>query len=362
MKLLYLANIRLPTEKAHGAQIMEMCGAFSQAGVEVELAVTDRPTGIMDDPFAYYACKAAFGITKLPVWDTVGWGKIGFVLESVSFAWAAGRLVRLRKPDIIYGRDELVLARLSAHVPFVWETHTGAWSRAAQQVAARAHKIVAISQGLKDFYVARGVSADKILVAHDGIDPAAFAHPQSRDESRARLGLPQDATIAMYVGRLDGWKGTDTLLEASQNFVPVKLVVIGGEPAQVLILKQKYPEVLFLGYRPYRELADNLAASDMLVLPNTGKDEISARFTSPLKLFAYMAAGKPIVCSDLPSIREIVDDKDVYFFTPDDAHNLASVIKKAMSDLEAPTRAAQVRKKVAQYTWAARVRYIFERL
>ncbi|HEY5383480.1 MAG TPA: glycosyltransferase family 4 protein [Candidatus Paceibacterota bacterium] len=361
MNILYLANIRLPTEKAHGAQIMKMCEAFAAAGAKVELVVTNRRT-ISEDPFAYYGVEKTFTITRLPVWNTVGWGSVGFWFESLTFARAANKYLRSHGADLIYGRDELVLRQLDTTVPVIWETHTGAWNKAAQELAVRASKIVAISQGLKDFYVAHGVPAEKIIVAHDGIDLAPFAKVQSQEDTRRRLGLPLDARIAMYVGRLDGWKGTDTLLKAAKDFAPMQLVIIGGEPKQVQKLLRQYPSVRFLGYRPYRELADNLAAADVLVLPNTGQDKVSAHFTSPLKLFAYMAAGKPIIASDLPSIREVLDTDEAYFFTPDDPQSLARAVRVAVGDSGAERRAAAAWAKVKRYTWQERAMIIMRAL
>jgi putative flippase GtrA len=164
----------------------------------------------------------------------------------------------------------------------------------------------------------------------------------------------------MYIGRLDGWKGVGTLLEAS-TFVPeTQVVVIGGEEAQVEALRAQYPKVQFLGYRSYGELADNQAAADVLVLPNTAKDETSVRFTSPLKLFTYMASGKPIVASDLPSLREVLDEESAYFVAPDDARELARGIKQALGDPNAETKAHHARHKVAHYTWSARARTILQ--
>jgi glycosyltransferase involved in cell wall biosynthesis len=98
-----------------------------------------------------------------------------------------------------------------------------------------------------------------------------------------------------------------------------------------------------------------MAAADALVLPNTALDIISARFTSPLKLFAYMASGKPILASDLPSIREVLDDTCAYFFTPDDAQNLARGVEKVLSDATgAAERGHEAREKVKAYSWKAR--------
>lgn len=354
MKIIYIANVRLPTEKAHGAQIVKTCEALVQCGHDVELIVPNKATHISDDVFSYYGIRTRFPIHRLSVRKTP-YTKIGFLLDAFFFARAARRYLRSASFDVVYGRDEFVLAQISA--PYVWESHTGAWNVAARLVARHAKRIVCISEGLKNFYISRGIPAEKIAVAHDGVDLEQFAHPQPKRESRARLGLPREGKIAMYIGRLDGWKGTHTLFEASQLLPDdVSLAVIGGEAGQVAKLAAQYPRVRFLGFHPYRELSDNMAAADVLVLPNTGKDDISVRFTSPLKLFAYMASGIPIVASDLPSIREILSDDSAFLVPPDDASALAAGIRDAHAD--AGERAARAAERVKEYSWRNRAERI----
>ncbi len=361
-KICYVANVRLPTEKAHGAQIMKMCEAFARAGEVVELVVPDRHTHIGTDPFAYYGVEENFIITRLWVIDSVKWGRAGFLLETVTFAISAFFHIRGKYTDVIFGRDESILFPLS-FLPvrrLVWETHTGAWNYFARKMSERATFVVAISQGLKDFYLKHGVAKEKILVAHDGVDLADFAAPLSTHEAREYLGIPKERRIAMYVGRLDGWKGVDTLF-ASSRFLPegTTVVVIGGEDHELDALKAEHPKVLFLGYRPYRELARHLRAADVLILPNNGKNEISVSYTSPLKLFAYMAAGLPIVASDLPSLREILDEETATLVEADDPLALARGIEAILA---APERAqlhgANAKKKVEGYSWQKRAESI----
>lgn len=358
MKIVYVANMRLPTEKAHGAQIMKTCEAFAQLGHDVELIVPNRVSAIIEDPFEYYGLVTRFPVRRLSVRDTVGkFGKLGFYIESISFAYAVRRYLRTSSCDLLYGRDEHILALLRR--PYVWESHTGAWNAAARSVVRRARRVVTISQGLKDFYCTKGVDAEKIVVAHDGVDLTQFAHPVSKEEARSRLGLPGGAKVAMYIGRLDGWKGVETLLEASKLLDDeVVVAIVGGEAAQIERLSLAYPGVRFLGARPYRELADTMAAADVLVLPNTGNDEISVKFTSPLKLFAYMASGVPLVASDLPSIREVLDEDAAIFFPPDDATGLAQSVRHALQSDQ--TRARRALALVDSYTWKRRAQRILE--
>ena len=81
--ILYIANIRLPTEKAHGVQIMEMCSAFSAQGVNVELVVPKRRNTLIEDPFDFYKIKNNFTISRL---------SISFVLEGLVLLFNRGHL------------------------------------------------------------------------------------------------------------------------------------------------------------------------------------------------------------------------------------------------------------------------------
>lgn len=359
MNILYLANIRMPTEKAHGVQIAKACEAFAAAGADVELVVPRRYTPIVEDPFAYYGITTSFPIRFLRTPDVVrSFGRLGFLLQILFFGIAAARYARTKTYDVVYGRDEhvLFLALLLGTKRAVWESHDGAWNFSARYVARRAERIVVVTHAQKKFYSERGIAAGKILAMSNGVDVNAFVHTENRESARRRLGIPADTFLALYAGAFGGWKGTDTLFEASNLLPPdVRVAVIGGYPEQVLPLKEKYPNVIFAGERPYRELPANLAAGDVLILPNTGRDPVSVSFTSPLKLLAYMAAGKPIVASDLPSVRELVGDTAALLVEPDNPHALAAGIEQVAGDKELADRLAQhALKRVRGFDWKTR--------
>ncbi len=360
MKLLYIAAIRLPTEKAHGLQIMKTCEALADAGVEVELAVPTRKTPIKEDSFAYYGVRPAFTIIRHRVLDFIGLGPLGFMITAIFFSEA----VRLRssfwKADVVYSRDAFILAQyVLLGRKLVYEAHTKP-TAISLFVARRAYRVVTISNGLSLAYENAGISKDKIILAPDAIDLDDFAHPESKEQARPRLGLPLDAKIALYIGRLDGWNGGDTLCEAAALLPEdITVAVIGGETKQVESFKKKYPRVVFLGYRPYREVGNNQAAADVLVLPNTATDIDSQKYTSPLKLFTYMASERPIVASDLPSLHEVIDETNAYFFAPDNARSLADVLKEVFAHSEtAKARALEARHLVERYAWKARAENI----
>jgi glycosyltransferase involved in cell wall biosynthesis len=102
-----------------------------------------------------------------------------------------------------------------------------------------------------------------------------------------------------------------------------------------------------------------LSAADALVLPNSAEKTISAEYTSPLKLFEYMAAGKPIVASDLQSVREVLDEGNACLVPPDNPKALAKGIHSVLDNPDYATRLGERAKADGvQYSWVCRAEAI----
>jgi len=108
-------------------------------------------------------------------------------------------------------------------------------------------------------------------------------------------------------------------------------------------------------FRPHDEIALWLKSADVLVLPNTGRQKVSLYYTSPMKLFEYMASGTPIVASSLPSILEILNKSNAVTVEPDNPKALAQGIEMIMNNKAFGGQiAGQAEKDVGGYTWLAR--------
>ena len=137
-------------------------------------------------------------------------------------------------------------------------------------------------------------------------------------------------------------------------------VIIGGESQQIALLSREYPNVRFLGFRPYTELSNNQAAADVLVVPNTGKDPVSVVFTSPLKLIAHLASGRPLVASDLPTTRLIAAGAAL-FVQPDDPQALATGITTVLADASLAARlTANAKQKTTGFAWERRAERVLD--
>ncbi|TSC93687.1 MAG: group 1 glycosyl transferase [Candidatus Berkelbacteria bacterium Licking1014_85] len=365
MKFFYIANVRLPTEKAHGLQIMKMCESFARQGAEVELVVPWRFNPIKEDPFDYYGIERNFKIRKIIALDSVKFGKIGFLIQSFSFAKSIFFYMFFKNPDIIYSRDALPLFFLSFFKKnLFWEAHAGGFNFIVERVIKKCRGVIAISQGLKDFYISRGAIADKILVAPDGVDLQQFNVPYSMFQAREKLNLPQGKKIILYTGSfyLYDWKGIDVMLKAAEIFSNDFLfLLVGGNNKEITQTKNKHrlENVKLVSHKPHKEIPYYLKAADVLVLPNKKGDDVSEKYTSPLKLFEYMASARPIVASNLPSIREVLNGGNAVLIEPNNPKALGEGINKILENAELADRISKRAYSDAKdYTWDKRVKNI----
>jgi len=375
--LLYIANLRLPTEKAYGIQIAKMCETFAEQGVSVKLVIPARNNPIGKDIFDYYGVKRNFGVIRLFSPDFYLSGKIdklavifkSFLSSNILFLYAL-----FQKPDIIYSRDELTLFLLSFfRRNLVFESHKFSNKKRLfyRRFKKARVKIVTISKGIKDEFIYLGFKPEMVLVAHDGVDIKQFAINKTTAECRELLGLPKDKMIVLYSGHLYKWKGANVLLEAARNFqfsifnLPknkenVLFVFVGGTGPDIEDLKKsvetiKIQNVMIVGYVSHDKVPLYLKAADILVLPNSGKNEVSRLYTSPMKMFEYMASSKPIIASDLPSIREVLNEDTAFFFRPDDPESLTKEISQVINNnSETDKRSANALKEAVKYSWSAR--------
>ncbi|OFW07239.1 MAG: hypothetical protein A3H96_17100 [Acidobacteria bacterium RIFCSPLOWO2_02_FULL_67_36] len=385
MRILYFADIRFPLERANGIQTMETCHALAARGHRVELAVRPDTHAPPRDPFAYYGLAPISGlkIERAPVRGPAAARRLGYL------SFALGRAMGRARADLLFTRDLGVASLLlaipgSMRAPLVYESHgygpavaaalpdlvatasrPGAWK--LRRLAAREDRVweeadgyVTITVGLAREMTERFGKRRHLAAIPDGcrVPPAAvdpMAPIATRDDD-----LP--ATVA-YAGHLYMWKGVDVLLRALALVPGARGLIVGGHEAEPDLARLKRlagelgiaDRVTFTGLVEPARVPELLQRAAILVLPNPAS-AISTTFTSPLKLFEYMAAGRAIVASDLPAIREVLHDGvDALLVTPGDPSAMAAAIRRLMDDpalQSALARAALAA--VPQYGWGRR--------
>lgn len=376
MKIVYIATSVIPAYKANAKQVMKMCQAFKQSDIDLELIIPVRFGGVRlkADPFDYYHILEKFKITKIFSIDLIPLEKIighlGFWLQNISFAVFTAVYLLFKKYDLVYTRDRfslLILICFGLKKKLVWEEHNFpkkiSWFH--KLLFKKIKKIIVITNGLKEDFIKAGVLSGNILVAPDGVDLKEFKVLESQEECQKKLNLPLDKKLAVYTGHLFPWKGVYTLA-LSSKFLPeeTEIILVGGMPEDIKALNKFIDDnqlkgIKVLGHQLPEMIPYYLKAADVLVMPNSGKEIISKKYTSPLKMFEYLAANKPLVASDLPSLREVLNEKTAVLVKPDDPEALASGIKKILADNElARDLASNSLASVEPHTWLNRVKKI----
>ncbi len=395
-RLIYLANVRLPTEKAHGLQIVQNCEAFAQCGIQTELWVANRfNTQAMrpvEDVYQYYGVQANFRLRRLFTLDLLplvpdrsDWvAKLIFALQMLTFAWVAFFACWLTRADIFYSRDVRLLALLSLIKPrsqLAYEAHQLAQSgisRALQRwVLGRVGTLIATTPPLRaDLLALLTVDspsyahlAQHSIVAHDGFRATRFADLPNTASARAQVGWDASAYVVGYVGRLHTMKmgkGVDTLLEALLQVEGVTVALVGGpddmaEDLRAYWIAHGLPAERFLyaGQVPPSRVPLYLRAFDVCVMPLPFTPHF-AYHASPLKLFEYMAAERAVIATDLPSWADVVrDGENALLVPPSDVGALAEAVHR-LQDASLRDRMAQVAhaEAFAHYTWRARAERI----
>ncbi|HUF48006.1 MAG TPA: glycosyltransferase, partial [Vicinamibacterales bacterium] len=173
---------------------------------------------------------------------------------------------------------------------------------------------------------------------------------------------PAGPPTVVYAGHLYPWKGVDVLIRAVGLLPDVKAVVVGGrfgdaDMTRVMALADDLgvrSRVTFTGFVPASAVADAVAGATVAVVPTL--DTPSARYTSPLKMFEYMAARRPIVASDLPPVREILTDRvNARLVPPGDPVALAAAVAGLVADPAGAGRLVErAAADVAAFTWERR--------
>ena len=235
-------------------------------------------------------------------------------------------MARREKADLYYTRDSAVaywLLRLG--LPTAYEVHEVP-KRAQRQLLRRmawypALQLVVVKTSfIKERFVEMGFAVEKLTVLPNGIDLSLSEDLPSREECREGFGLPQDRFIIGYIGRfqtLGMEKGIPELIQAMRHLLAFKgkvplLLCVGGPmdmvPAYLNLARHwSVPEqhLRFVDRVPNREVPLWIRTFDIAVAPFPVNEHYSY-FMSPLKIFEYMAAGVPILATNLPSIRELL--------------------------------------------------------
>lgn len=372
----FIVNARLPTEKAHGLAIIKTAETLVREGARLKLVVPRRSNSLSPGAiFSHYGIMPVFEIVQLPTIDFMqtGWvpTRIAFFLQSFSFYVFALLWYLARARDtIIYTRDYSLIHFAWFSKSLFYECHH---LPKHKELFMRLHvknvSVVTISQGLYDEYVSQGFTPDRLLVAPSGATRATFDISLPKAEACQLLSLPKDKYLIVYTGKFTTFsqdKGLECMIAAMsllpKNFV---FVAVGGEVWEQKRLEKIINEagvgdqVLLRGSTDQSTLAKYQKAADVLVLPFPATGHFLS-YMSPIKLFEYLFAERPILASNIPSLTSVLSESEALFIEAGNAKAWAETIEKIAYDESLSDRLSQAAyKKAPEFTWDKRGERLF---
>ncbi len=295
------------------------------------------------------------------------------VLNYISLIYTHAKEIKLQivefKPDVIVGFGVInanIAYRLAKQngIPFIYYLMDELnqlvpqkyFRRLAKYIesnnARNANKVISISERLREYTIAIGAKRENTEVIRSGVDMDHFGKTDGRLAIRNKYSIEENEIVLFFMGWLYSFSG---LKEVAQELSKVenkklKLMVLGkGELWETLqdLKKQSKlnDKIIIIDWIPYEEVPDYLAAADICILPAYKIDVM--RNIVPIKMYEYMAAGKPVIATDLPGLnREFGSNNGIHYVSKPE---------------ETPTKALELHRKNSIYIEGAKSRRFAER-
>ena len=372
MKILYLSNSIIPSRSANSIHVMKMCNALSKNKHQVTLIAPSRENyyeNNINNIFSFYGVKKSFEVKKLWYPDIRG-GVLFYILSIFVY------LILNRQFEVVYSRflhgcyvalfagNEVYF---EAHTPIYKESFINSVVFKRIIKSKKFKKLIVISNALKKKYLKKKfLSKDLIQVAHDGADKR-----KKINKKKKLLGIEGKLKIG-YVGHLYKGKGIEIIESVSNKLNDtVEFHVIGGTEQDLEYWKKRINKknVFFYGFVPPKNVSKYIDAIDICILPNqkivyaygTNKNGFNiSEFTSPLKLFEYMAHKKAIISSNLPVLKEVLNKKNSILVDYSNINGWINSIKKLQDPKRRKKLGNQAFKDLDKYSWITRANNILK--
>lgn len=372
MRIVYVSADRgIPVfgEKGASIHIQEMMRAFASLGHDVRCVAARQGDGETRGQIVEEIAQTVAGASRAEK-------------ERAAMAQAdaiEAHLIELHRDwpfDLIYERYSLwsaagVRAGRSLGVPVVTEINAPLLLEQAEYrslVSADAAKAIerevfqtstalaAVSRQVADYVIGAGASTARVHAIGNAVD-TGFFHPNT---PAAKLpGVPNDAFVVGFTGSLKMWHGVDTLLEAFRQFRAneprAHLLILGDGPKRSWIEgfvagAGLADAVTMMGWVDHQELPPLIARMDVATAPYPKSE---AHYFSPLKLYEYLAMGRPVLASDIGQISEILSNSDAaILLPPGDAKALARAMEHlSKTPLRLRSMSGHAAKEGARHDW-----------
>lgn len=359
MKIIYISNSIIPSRFANSVHVMKMCNALSQySDVELIAIKGDKEANIHKK----YGSNGKFNLHLID--------KVKNIFGSFSYLFHIFMRVKKYKNSYLYGRHLLALMILwIKNIPTIYEAHSmpSGYRRYLELIFFKGKsfkKLVVISEVLKNDYLKSYPSLrdEDIIVAHDGADiPIKKMIEKQNDNKKMNIG---------YVGHLYVGRGIEIIIQLAETLSDINFHIIGGMEDDIAYWKSKTQNlnnIFFYGYLSHDLLEKHYINYDVLLAPyqiginqSDGKSDTS-RWMSPMKIFEYMSYEKVIISSDIPVLREVLNDKNSILVESDNIESWINAIE-ILKDVKIRNYLSKnaYNDFINKYTWSKRAKYILD--
>jgi glycosyltransferase involved in cell wall biosynthesis len=358
MKIEYVYYTRHDPGSAHTSQIIHTCNALQRNGHEVTLVSVGNVGRYVDD----HGLAIEFDLHDTE--SARGSETFAQPLYYCEALWVS------RSHDVVYTRDIsflklLTLIPIPLFPPVIYEAHKSYavvddMNRNEElRRLGRASCVVTISNGIKEDIEAFGGTVDAVVrdAANTDLIP-----PMSKRDLRTELGITREKPVFVYAGSLDPNKyDIESVISAiGTSNLEYPFYVLGGEQPHIKRLREHSKVVgaedgvEFLGRIPHRDVFKYLKAADIGIVAQQPTDIRAGKYTSPLKLFEYLACGLTVVGTDVPSIAEVAaDEPQIILYKPQDIDDLQETLEIAVKH-----RSKRREQDIKKYTYERRAQEI----
>lgn len=378
MKIALITNSRIPSLTANSIQAMKVAQALMQLGHDIRMFAPKET-----DAVNYELLTTHYGLRLTPDLELLPSIKR---LKRLDFIVRAQRAAQKFGAELIYTwlPQSAALGAWMGY-PVVLEMHAdnsgrlGAWWL-GQFWKAKTPKVMTVTTSALRKALERSTNFqfkdEAALLAPNGVELEKYAGLPSPVEARRQLNLKEGATVG-FTGHIYPGRGADLLFELAKQMPNVNFLWVGGTAELVDFWRGKLTEakmtnVTMTGFVNHEVIPLYQAAADVLLMPYSRSIEASsgqdiAEVINPMKMFEYMAAGRAIVCADLVSIREVLNEGNAVFCEAGDWRLVIGDWKAAIESLLADEArrtalSAQARKDVEQLTWIKREERVMDLL
>jgi len=374
MRISMISASRVPSRAANSIEVMKVAQSFLDLGHEVQVWVPALALSLSDPEF-----KDWYGLHRSIPIESVGSNPLW---RKYDFAWKAVRRSQKWNAELVYCWPLQAAAfGCLLGLPTALEIHDrpqGSFGPSLMRYVLKsdhACRILPITEALRGWLEGNyrvELQPPRCSVAPMGVDLDVYHSQPEPENARSQLKLEQRLTVG-YTGHLYAGRGLDLIVGLAKRNPELGFLWVGGEPAAVSEWEQRLRaegvgNIRLLGFVPNIELPLYQAACDVLLMPyethiagSSGGD--TARFASPMKVFEYMAAGRAIMASDLPVLREVLDEQVSVLLPVDDLEAWDHSLKKLSSLPEARQRlGAAARERAQDYGWNTRAKRILQGL